>query len=522
MKFFETIKNYLESKNEKKLFLRQQEYFLQFLISREQTLFLEPVDNLFKDISIHPLLQVKESQKELLQLLTNHLQSQENNLSQKELNIISTFKQQILDVKLFLYEVIENNIQVFKTFENTMKEYNFSSKELALSFYLHTFKEEYNHLDNTNIKNLINETHLMIHSDAFNDFLPEEHILNTLKNNATNKNSTFKYGMEYEMWLHPLLFSENRGEETLLKINTFLASLDLDTVITKEALKHGFERHNLEHITLPFDSLSKMLLVNEFMLNLIQEIEVKQADDLLITFDDNPIINSKTKEEMFDKEPGSIHFNVSCEDIENVNKVQLILLLKEYGIIPHKHAIIPQELNSLYEDNSHLNSDKIKDIKWNESERNEYVKHTDRITNIFGMFALNLKFGDDNNSFGKYWDVNFEHLFEKDKKDRRIEFRFIGGKGYSSKEIEIVETMDIVLHCVKLASHDNLDKDTYHKLLFKYDVDRDFNELSDKEKAFLFGLLKAKDEEDLMEKFYKIKEKIELLKEEYFKQREDR
>ncbi len=220
-----------------------------------------------------------------------------------------------------------------------------------------------------------------------------------------------------------------------------------------------------------------MLVFNDFILNVIDNLKIKDKDGILIT---NSHLNKEkeNQEKTYDKFPGSIHFNISIKDIKNMNKLKFYLFIE--------------------------NSGKMDEWKI----RNENVKEIKPLVDIFGPFVVETDF------FDKFWQISFEYLDKHDKTKEvnpRVEIRYMGGENYTNQKNEISANIVEILKCIKIATTDK-ENDKYLELLKKKDIDRNFEKLKPTEIEFLKIIFNTNNETLIIEKYNDLKKQIEIKK----------
>ena len=147
--------------------------------------------------------------------------------------------------------------------------------------------------------------------------------------------------------------------------------------------------------------------------------------------------------------------------------------------------------------------------------RNSNVKDLSSLVDVFGKDILNLKLGYDtfDQSLGKFWTVNFEHLFDSNINDKRIEIRYIGGENYFNKEILILNNFLDIINCVIIGNNPNLYLDDFLKYQIKYENSKEFNEINKNEHFFLDVFFNVDTIGEKINLFNNIIEKIKIYKE---------
>lgn len=134
----------------------------------------------------------------------------------------------------------------------------------------------------------------------------------------------------------------------------------------------------------------------------------------------------------------SIHINISFEDIDvtDLNTVKFILNLSEDYI----YSKFPNRINNIY----------ARSIKYIiPFEKYTYIDYG--LNNIINTFKIPEE--------GKYYGVNFNKI-----KDNYLEFRYIGGKDYESKKIEIFELLNYFIMQMRNAILEDYNQDDYIRL----------------------------------------------------------
>jgi len=479
-------KNEEENKNQK---------LLKLLEKLEQDIFKKKnIANTLFLSAVRSHLNINELYTKFPEFIEEHLISQNTSILEKE--ILEKFKNNILNIKLFIYKNIEDNPIDFYFFKQKLEKNhpNFNNlddeeqtKLLSLSFYLYSKGRNKNidYLQYKDIINSIKEAKKLIYYDFFETILPKSEELNILLKNDIN----FKSGLEYEFFVKPELFknkkSTQEGEIVISKFNDILDNLNLtknrNKIEDEDNDNSGKKRQYLEIISKKFDSLSEMLIFHDLMLNIIKNINIKKKEEILINQKDMQK-EKEHQENNFKTIPGSIHLNISVPNVENINKVKFFLFLKDSGI--------------------------INDWK----ERSDSVKNLSTMVDVFGPFVVETDLID------KFWSVNFDYLTKPDKTgnvNSRLEIRFMGGIDYTDRKDDINKNISIILDCVKQGMDNNLNIEKYQELLSKYQ-EKDFENLKPNEQELLEKVFKTNDINKIYKMYIETQEKINKIKKQYY------
>jgi len=441
-----------------------------------------------------------------------------NAISKYNKDILLTFKENILKVKLELFLNIENNLEQFQDFSKHITEHltddtEYNAQLLSLSFYLlknkHCDKDmiihEVKKFDAT-LKTIIEDSKNYIQKGYFKAILPTFEELQTLKKSEKELIT----GLEYEFWLNPKYY-ENKtlmykdfvaGSEAVSLLNQFLSLIETNektkTLPNEETNKIqveiapnrlGTEQHYFEFISRKFHTVSEMLLFNDIILKVIQNIKTKDKSEILVhesKLDKKDDIQNKAYEEF----PGSIHFNISVPEIEKINKTKFLTFLKDTKV---------------------MDGWKI---------RNENVKDLNTLSEVFSPLILDV-YLETYFIHDRYWQINFEYLDKNDKTGNinpRIEARYMGGVDYADRKDDINKNISTIIDCVKIAMDKELKKDKFINLLKQYKMKNDFIKIDEDELKFCLKALNNNEQIDfsdkiLLEKLKKISSnKYEILK----------